>query len=1281
MKHIGKRVWRWSAALFATAVILMATVIGLFRVLAPSVPQYREQIQAWASQAIGFPVQIGEMSARWRLLGPEVDLDRVALFSREGKHTVVTAEQIRIDISVWQLLRRRTFAPTRIVLVHPRIDLERGPGGSVRVRGLQAATGARGDESWQQLAGAMLGHGDIEVLGATVRWLDPRLPGGGWTFSDVGGELNSSAQTHRLRLAAGLPPTLGRDFSVDIAVDGPPSQPDRWQWQLDLVGRGLQVPELARLSAALPVSFRSGEADVRFSVAGDGVRVDSARGDVDASQVFARESAPQAGPPEAPAPGFAHLAAHAGWVRSQAGWHLSLDHVDVVRDGRSWPVASFSLDREQTGADGGGSWQAHGDFVRLQDLSLLAGWLPASVPGLVKVAQLQPTGDVHAFHLQYADSGAAGRIISAGGQFADLGVEPSGEVPGVSGLSGRLALNQDGGRLTLDSRDVVVDLPHLFRAPLRATTLTGDIQALHDAGGWRLRSDDIALANSAAKATATLDYRLPADGSAPYLELHASARDADLAQKSAYLPAGIMPQEVVAWLDSAIVSGSAPEARFVFRGHPGDFPFRDGHGLFEVDFNIEHALLDYGNGWPPVHDLSAHVLFHNEGLTVTATGGTVAGAPATGVVARFADLAEGTLKIHGRTAASASNLVEFIQHSPLGERFGPYVSRLQASGPAPVDLDLTIPVYDIERFALDGTVHLGGVSAGLTGLGPPVTGITGDLHFTGHGLSGKDIKAQFLGAEVTAAAAPARAGSEEVTRVTVNGRTAVAQLAKELHFAVPGQIQGGAAWTFTADLPNTPDPKGAGLGLKLATDLKGLAIDLPPPFGKTEQAATATSATLQFLKGDKAALQVSYGGDVDVLCRLETGAGWQLDRCNLHLGAGKPELPEIAGVTVSGRLPRLALADWMSGGGDRVPAAFKVLRLRVGTLDAWGMPLRNIELGVTRADSSWLLRVSGKQLKGTAVVPFKNDAKHPIVVDIAHADLPAVAATSTGKDTAQLDPTQLPALQLDAAKLIFAGMDLGRVDARLTPVQGGVRLERFQAVRPDSTLDVSGGWHFDARHEQIGDLDAKVHSTDVEQTLKAYGFNAGITANKADATARLNWTGAPGKGMLGKLTGKVHLDVEDGQLLDVQPGAGRVFGLLSFNALPRRLLLDFSDVFKKGFGFDSIQGDFLLEDGNAYTTNLKLSGPAADIHMLGRTGLVAHDYDQIVVVDSSISSSLPVAGAIAGGTGVGAVLLVLSEIFKKPLQKVGQVQYHVTGSWEHPQVSKIAAANGKNGGG
>jgi uncharacterized protein YhdP len=123
--------------------------------------------------------------------------------------------------------------------------------------------------------------------------------------------------------------------------------------------------------------------------------------------------------------------------------------------------------------------------------------------------------------------------------------------------------------------------------------------------------------------------------------------------------------------------------------------------------------------------------------------------------------------------------------------------------------------------------------------------------------------------------------------------------------------------------------------------------------------------------------------------------------------------------------------------------------------------------------------------------------------------------------------------------------------------------------------------------------------------------------------------------------------------------------------LPRRLSLDFSDIFQKGFSFDRIEGDFILKDGNATTQNLVMDGPAARIEAQGRIGLGARDYDQIVTVNPNVTSSLPVAGAVVGGLGVGAAMLLAQQILEPEIDKATRVKYRVSGPWDNPEVKRI----------
>ena len=172
----------------------------------------------------------------------------------------------------------------------------------------------------------------------------------------------------------------------------------------------------------------------------------------------------------------------------------------------------------------------------------------------------------------------------------------------------------------------------------------------------------------------------------------------------------------------------------------------------------------------------------------------------------------------------------------------------------------------------------------------------------------------------------------------------------------------------------------------------------------------------------------------------------------------------------------------------------------------------------------------------------------------------------------------------------------------------------------------------------------------------------------------LNWVGAPTAENLSQAEGHLQLTLDKGQIVGLKPGAGRVLGLTSVAALRRRLALDFSDLTDKGLAFDTVRGEFDLRDGSAYTDDLLVKGPAAEIGLIGRVGLKNKDYDQIAVVTGSIGNSLPLA-ALAGGPVVAGAVLLFTQVFKQPLKGLARGYYRITGSWDNPIVERIKSAD------
>jgi uncharacterized protein YhdP len=273
--------------------------------------------------------------------------------------------------------------------------------------------------------------------------------------------------------------------------------------------------------------------------------------------------------------------------------------------------------------------------------------------------------------------------------------------------------------------------------------------------------------------------------------------------------------------------------------------------------------------------------------------------------------------------------------------------------------------------------------------------------------------------------------------------------------------------------------------------------------------------------------------------------------------------------------------------------------------------------------------------------------------------------------TSDLDPRELPGLQLHADEFGVGQRQIGRLDAEILADPLGLRLVSFESATDSFTAQGSGGW-FVGDEGDTTRFAVSINSTNVGQMLEQIGVARFVEAETAEVTASVFWPGPPSGAWLDHIGGDLALRATKGSLVDVEPGgAGRAAGLLSISALPRRLALDFRDVFNRGLVFDDITADFVVVDGNAYTDNLKLTGPVAEVGLIGRTGLRDRDYRQQAIVTAEPGKVLPTVGALLAGPQVAAALLIFTRIFKKPLGGIGRASYCVTGSWGEPMVERL----------
>lgn len=1249
--------------LIAALVVLSALALSVARLALPLLESRAGQLEALVSATVGEDARIGRLELSWRGLGPELQVHALVLHDRESGRELLTARELRINFSVPRSLLAWTPVPSRLVLLGSELSLFRDAEGRLSVQGIQLR--ARRANPWL----LVLAQPHVELRDIRVHWRDAlqRIPD--IVVDDIDLRLRNRGNRHQLQVDLDLPADYGGRLQLAADLSGPPDKPFDWGGALYLA---VERAPLARwLANRLPEGWQvDGALDAQLWA-----RLETGHlRDIEGALDIARPLLVNGGGGEQL---FAagRLATRFDWQQSGDAWTLLLDGLQLELPEGAWPQTGASV-RVAGPHDGARAVEIALDDLRVDAVLPLLLRMPVLNGGQrALLRELRPGGELRDVQLAFALRDRQLLDLAYSLQFQDLHNTAAGRLPGVAGLSGRLAGGAARGTLELDSRAARLDLPGLFREPLALDTFRGriDWQRLDDR--TRIESARLDAVNADLRTTSRLRLDIPADGSKPLLDMQTEFSDGQVGATHTYLPTGIMPPRTVAWLDRALVSGQIRSGAFLYQGRFGDFPFDRPTGRMEVRAVVSDAVLDYREGWHRIEGLEAELAFINRSMHIRGVTGRILGTEIRDVDVRIDDLAHAQLEIQGQAAGTLADMLRFLRDSPLGQGGpGEVLGGVQADGDAALALGLRIPLAKDGATEVDGRVTLPGNRLALPDWDIAFEQAHGELSFTQDSVRGRELGARLLGAPVAITVEDARLGRGAATRVRVAGRVPLVQRLQRAGGGPAQQrLSGEGDWVATLDLPRAAG--GTPARLELTSDLRGIGIDLPEPFGKPVDAAREFRLRADLGAGALGPLGLDYGGHSAAFALERREGALQLARGELRLGAAGARLPDAPGVRVVGQLPAFVWEDWreLLGGDAAAPAAggLAFLNVELGTLSAFGRDFSALRILAQRANGArgpWRVRLGGADMDGTLELP--GQAQQPLRLRFARLRIPP--ATGTG-GASQLDPARVPPLELAAEQLQFRDLDLGQVSLKTRPLGNGLAVEALDVDADWIRLGARGEW---TRH---AGKDASRFRIDLKRgqlgaLLEKFGYAGSIQGGETQGEIDANWPGTPTDFALAKLEGGLAFRIGQGRLLQVEAGAGRVFGLFNLQGLRRRLALDFSDVFEKGFGFDSIEGRFTLLDGDAYTNDLTVEGPAARIEISGRTGLARQDYDQLVTVIPHVQSTIPIAGALAGGPVVGAALLLADKLFAKQLEELtsfARYQYTVTGGWDDPQVTQL----------
>ncbi|MCW8165552.1 TIGR02099 family protein [Verminephrobacter aporrectodeae subsp. tuberculatae] len=812
------------------------------------------------------------------------------------------------------------------------------------------------------------------------------------------------------------------------------------------------------------------------------------------------------------------------------------------------------------------------------------------------------------------------------------------------------------------------------------------------------------------------------------LDLTGSLSRADGTRVHRYLPLAVA-QEARHYVRDAITAGSASNVRFRVKGDLQDLPFNDPRqGEFRIAARVRNVTYAYvpdplqptdSPHWPALTGLSGELIFERSSMQVRGATGRFAGSKElrlSRVDASIPNLEHTVVNVSADSRGPLPELLALMSRSPLGRMTGHALDQASGSGDADFQLRLNLPIHELHNARVQGSVTLPGNALRITPDTPALSRVRGTVQFSESGFSLQGVQAQALGGGVRLeggmrALDPHAAATEPSVQLHAQGIMS----AEGLQQAFPSGMLSQLARRATGSAPYTlalafrrgvPE-------LQVHTSLQGMALALPAPLGKSAESSLPlrfenrlTRESLAGPAGNAAVLRDQLSLDLGALgsasyLRDLSGPQTRVLRGTIGIGLGHGESAPLPaqGVAANIQQAQLDLDAWAqvleqpaetrtparpssaaAGPGvaqDYLPGT---LALRARQLTLQGRTLHNLVAGVQREGSTWRATLDAVELNGhleyrPPTAPEQTGGR--VFARLARLSVPQ-------NDVAQVEsllderPGDLPALDIVVDAFELRGKRLGRLEIQAQNRGEGMRrewqLSQFDLLTPQASLSASGNWAQPSPGptERRTQLDFELEIHDAGALLDSLGMADTVRNGKGRMQGQLAWTGTPFSPDYRSMAGQIHLNVASGQFLQADPGGpAKLLSVLSLQSLPRRLALDFRDVFSKGFAFDFVRGDVRIDQGLATTNNLQMKGVSAAVLMEGSAD-IAHETQNLrvlVVPEINALTASLVATAINPVIGLGSFL---AQIFlRRPLIEAATREFRVDGTWSEPRVVRI----------
>lgn len=1234
-------------------VIAAALLLGGLRYLLPQINEYRPQIEETLSEMTGATVRIGEISGRWQGFGPALTVHDLVVTSDDAD---ISAEKIDLSLDIWRTLFRFSVSFRDLTFWHMNVDyksplssdgsnfepdaisalwLERFDNFDLRDSEIRFLTPS-GDPatlvvsrlSWLNQTKRHRAQGEVRLSSVNNPrgWLQVRLD-----LRDVNGLLDEGM--------------------VYLQADEIDMTPWFSRWLRDNTGlneasfslAGWMTVERGTITRGL-VQLNTGEADWL-------VGKDTHTLEVRDLVVRMR--------------------------RQGEGWLFNIpDLFNLKTDGQQWPEGNLSLlyipasEKYQ----GNQHLRIRANNIELARLSSIVPTFSFLTNDDVRAWQNRdPSGLIQDFALDITP--ATPETLDVDVAWQDVSWKPWGGLPSVSHFSGLLRGDRAKGIMRFALADSVVDYRPMFTAPLAISQSGGQIQWRNTDGDFSAWSDNLDLRSGALWTNGHFRYQQNKDAP-PSLGILAGVRLTDAGEAWRYFPVPLMGEHLNEYLTQALISGKAEDATVIFQGSPADFPFRKNQGQFQIWVPLRDATFKYDPDWPALMGVNVDLNFHNHGLWMTAPQAKLGNATALNLKADIPDFTVERLYIQSDIEGKGESLGNYFDQTPMKGSIGNTLKQLKIGGGVNGNLNLEIPLNFNEMVRATGEVRLKNNTIDVVPLGSTLHDVTGQFRFDNGDLESDRITARWFGQPLNIDFTTKENREDFAVTIALNGNWQMKGI-DGLPDVVKQHVKGTFPWTGE---------------VKISLPQKGevsYTVDLD---GKTEKLTSSSLPAIRRWAADTGTLNIHATGTEHTLKAggtlgksLSFLTDWTLgDILALRGAAIRPgtKVPEkITPDTISIELPAVTGEHWVgalavAGQSHASPASLKLpgnIAISAPSVDFAGQRWNQIKLRIHPQENGWLLSADGQELRGDIRLlpsgPWQASIDYlyynPDSIENALPKSQRSVQTKTDYRVASW-----PAITLRCEACWVGGLNIGTVNAKVYPENNTLVLDAASVKNSASELTVSGRW--DAGLTPLSHFKGQFKGPVFDNMAAYFGVLVPITGSPFTVDFDLNWRDVPWSPDVASLNGIINTSLGNGAIERMGGGnAGKLLRLVSFDALLRKLQLDFTDTFSNDFVFDSIRGKGVIKEGILSTNDARVDGLMADISFDGSIYLVERRIDMSVVVTPELSATVGVATAFVVNPIAGAAVFVASKVLGPLWSKISVIRYHLSGSLEEPKIDEV----------